>query len=231
MKFPWFLCPPIPSFFIFLIFFSSPGGPAFARVSAAGLAGPYVPGRVLTILGDSVTEGYGVAKEAAYPALLEKELKGWKVTNAGISGSTSASAPGRMKWALKARPAAILLVLGGNDGLRALKVAELKKNLGEAITLAKAEKVKILLAGYQAPPNYGAEYTKSFEAAFFALAKENKIPLYPFILEGVAGDSKLNLPDGIHPNVEGHKILAGKLLPFLKKELKDTEAKTEPKNK
>lgn len=174
---------------------------------------------VLTILGDSVTEGYGVAKDSTYPALLEKELKGWKVVNSGISGSTSASAPGRMKWALKAKPRAILLALGGNDGLRALNVKDLKKNLGEAIALAKKEKVAVLLAGYEAPPNYGVKFTSSFKQTFRELAKEEKVPFYPFILDGVAGDPKLNLQDGIHPNVEGHKIIAKKLLPFLQKEL------------
>lgn len=174
---------------------------------------------VLTILGDSVTEGYGVAKDSAYPALLEKELKGWKVTNSGISGSTSASAPARMKWALKGKPKAIMLALGGNDGLRALNVKDLKKNLAGAIELAKKDKVAVLLAGYEAPPNYGVKFTKSFREAFRELAKEHKVPFYPFILDGVAGDSKLNLSDGIHPNVEGHKVIAKKLLPFLQKEL------------
>lgn len=173
----------------------------------------------LTILGDSVTEGYGIAKTDAYPSLLEKELKGWKVVNSGISGSTSASAPGRMKWALKAKPSAVLLALGGNDGLRALSVKEMKKNLAEAIDLAQKAEVQVLLAGYEAPPNYGGSYTRSFREVFRELAKEKKVPLYPFILEGVAGESKLNLADGIHPNVEGHKKIAGKILPFLKKEL------------
>lgn len=175
--------------------------------------------KTLTIIGDSVTEGYGVSKESSFPALLEKELKGWKVTNAGISGSTSASAPGRMKWALKAKPDAVLLALGGNDGLRALKAAEMKKNLADAIELAKKSGVKVLLAGYKAPPNYGTDYTKGFSLVFTELAKENKVPLYDFILDGVAGNSKLNLADGIHPNVTGHKVITEKLLPFLRKEL------------
>jgi len=188
---------------------------------------PALAEKTLTIIGDSVTEGYGVAKDTAYPALLEKELSGWKITNAGISGSTSASAPSRMKWAVKAKPTAILLALGGNDGLRALKVTEMKKNLGDAIRTAESAGVKVLLAGYQAPPNYGSAYTKSFTAAFKELAKEHKVPFYAFILEGVAGIPKLNLPDGIHPNVEGHKVLAEKLLPFLKKELPSSDQKKE----
>lgn len=176
--------------------------------------------KTLVIIGDSVTEGYGIGKESAYPYLLEKELPGWKVTNSGISGSTSASAPGRVKWALKSKPDAILLVLGGNDGLRGLKVQEMKKNLSEAIQLAKSGKnVKVLLAGYQAPPNYGSAYTKSFSAVFPELAKEHSVPLFPFILEGVAGNPGLNIADGIHPNEKGQKLILKNLLPFLKKEL------------
>jgi len=180
---------------------------------------PALAQKSLTIIGDSVTEGYGLGKENTYPALVEKELKGWKITNAGISGSTSASAPSRMKWALKAKPTAILLVLGGNDALRALKVSEMKKNLADAIRLAEKTGVKVLLAGYQAPPNYGGEYTKSFSAVFGEVAKESKVAFYPFILEGVAGNPKLNLPDGFHPNEAGHKVIAQKILPFLKREL------------
>jgi acyl-CoA thioesterase-1 len=175
--------------------------------------------KTLTIIGDSITEGYGVPKEKAYPALLEKNLPGWKITNAGISGSTSASAPSRMKWALKAKPTAVLIALGGNDGLRALKVEEMRKNLAEALSLAKKAGVKALLAGQQAPPNYGTTYTKSFFSSFGEVAKNAKVPLYPFILEGVAGNPKMNLADGIHPNEAGQQVIADKLLPFLKKEL------------
>lgn len=195
--------------------------------SPTASTGSLAADRSLTILGDSVTEGFGVSKAEAFPALVEKELTGWKVVNSGISGSTSASAPGRMKWALKAKPAAVLLVLGGNDGLRALAVKELAKNLGEAIDLASSAKVPLLLAGYEAPPNYGESYTKSFRETYRTLAKEKKVPLYPFILDGVAGDPKLNLADGIHPNVEGHKVLAKRLTEFLKKELPGGDKKTE----
>ncbi len=173
----------------------------------------------LVILGDSLTEGYGIAKESTFSQLLEKEMPGWKVVNAGISGSTSASGPKRVEWILKAKPRAVLVALGGNDGLRGLDTASMKKNLALTIQAAKKSGAKVLLAGILAPPNYGKEYTSRFAAVFPSLAKEEKIPLYPFLLEGVAGDSKLNLPDGIHPNEKGHKEMAARLLPFLKAEL------------
>jgi len=171
------------------------------------------------IIGDSITEGYGVPAESTYGRLVAKELKGWKLVISGISGSTSASMPGRVKWALKSKPTAMLLALGGNDGLRGLKPEDMKKNYLESVDLAQKEKVKVLVAGMKAPPNYGKAYTDKFAAVFPDLAKEKKVSLFPFLLEGVAGVAKLNLPDGIHPNEAGHKVIAEKILSFLRKEL------------
>jgi acyl-CoA thioesterase-1 len=175
--------------------------------------------KTLIILGDSLSEGYGVSKEEAYPSLLEKKLPGWKVVNASISGSTSASGPGRVEWALKSKPSVVLVALGGNDGLRGLEPKEMKVNIQKTISAIEKAKVKVLLAGMMAAPNYGKDYTTRFWAVFSTLAKENQIPLYPFLLEGIAGNPKLNQPDGIHPNKEGHALLAKKILPFLSKEL------------
>jgi acyl-CoA thioesterase-1 len=179
--------------------------------------------KTLVILGDSLTEGYGVQKEKAFPALLEKKLKDakidWKVTNAGVSGSTSASAPSRTDWILKSKPDAILLALGANDGLRGLTTESMEKNLKNAISKMKAAKVKVFLAGMQMPPNFGAEYTKNYREVFPRLAKEEKIELLPFLLEKVAGENKLNLADRIHPNEEGHKIIAETVFQFLKGKL------------
>lgn len=179
--------------------------------------------KTLTIIGDSLTEGYGIAKEQAYPALLEKKLKQhglkWKVINSGVSGSTSASAPGRVKWALKSKPEAIVLALGANDGLRGLKLDQLEKNLKKAIQLAKKEKVLIYFVGILMPPNYGNQYAKDFSKVFPKIAKEEKIDFLPFLLEGVAANPKLNLADGIHPNEEGHKIIAETVFQFLKDKL------------
>lgn len=174
----------------------------------------------LVIIGDSLTEGYGVRKERAYPALLEKKIvasgKKWTVVNAGISGSTSASAPSRMQWQLKNKPDLIMLSLGANDGLRGLPVADMEKNLTSALELAKKENVKVILAGMLLPPNYGEAYVKNFGAAFKRVAEKNSVPLLPFILQGVGGIAKLNLSDGIHPNETGHEKVAETVYNFLK---------------
>lgn len=176
------------------------------------------------MLGDSLTEGYGVKKENAYPALVEKKLHAdgkteWKVVNAGISGSTSASALSRVKWVSKSQPKILFLALGANDGLRGLPNSSTKKNLQAAIHYAKEQGIKVFLAGMMMPPNYGKEYTKSFEKIFPELAKAENIPLLPFLLQDVGGISKLNQTDGIHPNEAGHKIIATHVYDFLKDKL------------
>jgi acyl-CoA thioesterase-1 len=168
--------------------------------------------RKFVVLGDSLTEGYGVARDAAWVALLEKKIKAqgkdWAVVNAGVSGSTTASAIGRMKWIFKSKPDLLLICLGANDGLRGLKPAESKKHLAAAIEFAQAQKVKVILGGLYMPPNYGKEYAAEFRAIFEDLAKKYKIPFIPFLLEGVGGKSQYNLPDGIHPNEKGHEIIS-----------------------
>ena len=167
----------------------------------------------LVVLGDSLTEGYGVAKDAAYPALLEKKLheagkKNWTVINSGVSGSTTASAISRMKWIFKSKPDVVLLALGANDGLRGIDVKASQKNLSEAIEFAQKQNVKVILAGLYMPPNYGKDYTEEFKQMYSSLAKKYKLTLIPFLLDKVAGDPKQNLVDGIHPNESGHKIIA-----------------------
>ena len=172
------------------------------------------------MLGDSLTEGLGVPRDAAYPALVEKKIKAdgmnWQVINAGISGSTSASGPSRIKWQLKAKPDLVLLALGANDGLRGFKVKDMEKNLSDTIEIVQKEKVPLILAGMMMPPNYGAEYRKDFEQAFKRVAAKYKVPLLPFILEGVAGNPNLNQADGVHPNEKGQEIVADNVYKFLK---------------
>lgn len=164
-----------------------------------------------------------MARESAYPALLEKKLiaagQKWSVVNAGVSGSTSASAPSRMTWILKSKPDVVLLVLGANDGLRGLKVDQTEKNLAGAIETAQKEKVKVVLGGLYMPPNYGRDYTGQFRKMYERLAKKYKTPFIPFILDKVAGDPKLNQADGIHPNEKGHQVIADHLFDSLKGEL------------
>jgi len=174
----------------------------------------------LVILGDSLTEGLGVTKDAAFPALLEKKLadagKPWVVVNAGVSGSTTASGVSRMKWVFKSKPQVVLLFLGANDGLRGLKVAESEKNLAAAIEYAQSQKVRVVLGGLYMPPNYGKEYTEGFKKMYEDLAKKYKLTFIPFVLDKVAGDPKYNQADGIHPNEAGHKIIADNIFAVLK---------------
>lgn len=177
------------------------------------------PHRVL-ILGDSLTEGYGVAKENSFPSVLEQELKkdGYpqtQIINAGISGSTSSSGLSRFKWSLKGKPDILVLALGANDGLRGLSPTEMKKNLKSVIDLAKKNEVRVLLAGMKAPPNLGKTYTSAYEKVFKELSKEEHVPLIPFLLEGIAGESTLNQSDGVHPNETGHRQMAKTVKKYL----------------
>jgi len=174
----------------------------------------------IIFLGDSITEGYGVSKASAYPELIAGELQGKghkqiKVINAGVSGSTTASAVSRLKWLLKGAPEPSLLViaLGGNDGLRGLDVKAMQQHLTEAVRYAKQQGIaRVVIAGMQMPPNYGREYLRDFAAVFPAVAKAEQATLLPFLLAGVAGDAKLNQADGIHPNAAGQQKVAQTML-------------------
>lgn len=163
-------------------------------------------------LGDSLTEGYQLDKEDSYPSIIEKSLKpkfpDLKVINGGVSGATTASGLKRLNWYVKAKPDIIVLALGSNDGLRGMNLKESEKNLSAVIEKAQSEKIKILLVGMKMPTNYGEPYRTNFEQLFPTLAKKYKVSLVPFLLEGVGGNPRLNISDGIHPNPEGHKIMA-----------------------
>lgn len=168
--------------------------------------------KTVLFLGDSLTEGYQLAKEDAFPALIENNLKkrhsDLKVINGGVSGATTASGLKRLRWYVKARPDIIVLALGANDGLRGLKLDETEKNLSQVIEKAQQQNIQIVLVGMKMPTNYGNPYRDNFEKLFGNLAKKYKLPFVPFLLEGVGGNPKLNLADGIHPNPEGHKVMA-----------------------
>ena len=175
--------------------------------------------QTILFLGDSLTEGYQLSKNEAYPALVETELKKnrpkVKVINGGVSGATSASGLKRMDWYLKAKPDIMILALGANDGLRGLKLDHTEKNLISVIEKAQERKITVIIAGMKMPVNYGEPYRTQFESMFPRLAKKYKLKLIPFILEGVGGDPKLNLADGIHPNPDGHKVMAKTVLKVL----------------
>jgi len=166
----------------------------------------------IVVLGDSLTAGLGLPIDEAYPALLQQRLaaKGLKyqVINAGISGDTSAGGLARLDWALDGNVRILILALGGNDGLRGLPPEELKDNLSKIIDRARARGIAVVLAGMEAPPNWGAQYTKEFHDVFPSLATQYRVPLVPFLLAGVAGIDTLNQRDGLHPTAEGDRIIA-----------------------
>ena len=170
--------------------------------------------RVILCFGDSLTAGYGLELEEAYPAILQVKIDAaglsYKVINGGLSGETSAGGLRRIDWMLR-RPVDILvLALGANDGLRGLEVANTHRNLQAIIDRAcqKYPGVKIIIAGMKAPPNMGREFTETFAAIYPELARTNDAHLIAFLLEGVAAEPTLNLADGLHPNPAGHKIIA-----------------------
>lgn len=175
----------------------------------------------ILFLGDSLTEGYGLEEDESFPGLIQDKLKAdnlyhhVSIINAGISGSTSASGAGRLQWYIRSQPDLMVLSLGANDGLRGLSVEEMKSNLSKTIEFAIANDVQVILTGMQIPPNYGPEYTEAFASVFPELAKQYDIPLLPFLLQDVAAIPELNQADGIHPNVEGTKIVADTVYQFL----------------
>jgi acyl-CoA thioesterase-1 len=177
----------------------------------------------IVFLGDSLTAGLGVAPAEAYPALVQSRVRDagfpHEVVNAGVSGDTSAGGLRRLDWSLRGRVEVLVVALGANDGLRGLAPRDLDTNLGTIIERARGRGVPVLLAGMEAPPNFGGTYTREFRAVYPAVAKRYDVPLIPFLLAGVAGVPSLNQGDGIHPNPQGHRVIAdlvwGQLEPLL----------------
>lgn len=167
---------------------------------------------VVVFVGDSLTAGFGLDAEQAFPHLVEQALleEGIeiKAVNAGVSGDTTAGGLARLDWLLRQQPDLLVVGLGGNDGLRGLDLAASEENLRAIVEGAQAAGAEVLLLGMLIPPNYGPDYTDAFAAMYPQIAEDTGAALVPFLLEGVAGDAQLNLPDGIHPNAEGQKIVA-----------------------
>jgi len=192
-------------------------GVVVATASPAGESGRVV------ILGDSITSGYNLEPDEAYPALLQEKIKDagldYTVVNAGLSGDTTAGGLRRVDWVLGEGAAEVMVIaLGGNDGLRGLPIAQVKENLAAIMAKARAAnpEVKVIVAGMQMPGSMGQDYAESFAAAFGEVAQVHGAVLLPFLLEGVAGDPDLNQPDRIHPTAEGQRRIAETVWPVLR---------------
>jgi acyl-CoA thioesterase-1 len=176
--------------------------------------------RRIVVLGDSLTAGLGLPADQAYPSLLQQRLDAngfnYEVVNAGVSGDTSAGGLSRLDWALDGDVRILIVALGGNDALRALPADELKQNLSHIIERAQARHITVMLAGMEAPPNFGRDYLVSFHQVYPALAKQYHVAFLPFLLDGVAGNTELNQRDGIHPTAQGARIVADNVWTTLK---------------
>ena len=171
-------------------------------------------------LGDSLTAGYGLAAEAAFPARLEMALRAEgrdvRVINAGVSGDTTAGGLARLDWSLADKPDLAIVELGANDGLRGLDPKLTRANLDAILTRLEQRGIPVLLAGMLAPPNYGRDFEAAFKAVFTSLAAQHKLVFYPFFLDGIAGDTKLNQPDGLHPTAKGVDVIVARILPSVR---------------
>ena len=183
-----------------------------ARAAGAAAEEPESARPKVVILGDSLTAGLGLLEQQAYPALLQKRIDAdgyaFDVVNAGVSGDTTAGGLRRLDWALDGDVRVLVVALGANDGLRGLSADQMKENLTEIVERARDRQIVVILAGMEAPPNYGPEYTSAFRQAFQDVAREQRVLFIPFLLDRVAGESPLNQGDGIHPNADGSAVMA-----------------------
>jgi len=171
----------------------------------------------IVVLGDSISAGYGLPADAAFPAKLSAALKAKgeaaTVVNAGVSGDTASGGLGRLDWSVPPGTDAVILELGANDALRGIDPALTKKALDAVLTKLAARHISVLLAGMKAPRNMGPDYVRAFDAIYPALASTHSVVFYPFILDGVAADPKLNQGDGMHPNAAGVDVIVARILP------------------
>jgi acyl-CoA thioesterase I len=186
--------------------------PAPSPVTPADPDAPPARPRIVAF-GDSLTAGLGLVEQQAYPAVLQRRIDEagyqFEVVNSGLSGDTSAGGLRRLDWALEGDVRVLIVAFGGNDGLRGLPVAQMKENLSTIIDKARERNVIVILAGMEAPPNFGQEYATQFRQAFRDVALKTRVLFIPFLLKDVAGIPELNQADGIHPNQRGAQIVAG----------------------
>ncbi|MBS0221189.1 MAG: arylesterase [Proteobacteria bacterium] len=177
----------------------------------------------LAVLGDSLAAGFGIKPEQAFPALLEAALKAEgrnvAVLNDGVSGDTTAGGLDRLDWILGDKPDIVMVELGANDALRGIDPASTERNLATIVEKLKAASVTVWLAGMMAPRNLGPEYVAAFDGLYRRLADRYQVPLYPFVLDGVAQNPTLNQADGLHPNPKGAEVIAERMLPFVARNL------------
>lgn len=194
--------------------------PPAAQPPPAAAPAPRESAPLVVFLGDSLTAGYGLAEDQAYPAVIRERLAAEgvaaRVVNAGISGDTTAGGLARLDWLLRQKPSVVVVALGANDGLRGVPLAQTESNLRRILERLQAAGARPLLAGMMIPPNYGPDYTRGFAALYPRLARELAVPLIPFLLAGVAAEADLNQADGIHPTAEGQKELAETVLGHLR---------------
>jgi acyl-CoA thioesterase I len=198
-----------------------------AALTVPAAAAPPAPKAPLILaFGDSLTAGYELPQSDSFPAQLQAALRAAgvpaRVHNAGVSGDTTAAGRARLGWviaALKTKPDLVILELGANDALRGLEPNATRAHLDAMIVDLKRRGIPILLTGMRAPPNMGRDYAQAFDRIYPELAKKHRLAFYPFFLEGVAANPKLNLSDGIHPNKKGHAIITARILPLVRKTL------------
>lgn len=191
-----------------------------AVAAILALAGPvHAAEPVIVAFGDSLTAGLGVTPEDSYPARLQTRLRAegyaYRVVNAGSSGDTTAGGLRRVDWALKNKPDIVIVALGANDALRGQDLVSVRANLAAIVARFQKAGARVLVAGMEVPPNYGARYAADFRRLFADVALRHKTALMPFLLDGVAGNPRFNQPDGIHPTAEGYRIVVDRLWPYL----------------
>jgi acyl-CoA thioesterase-1 len=207
---------PIFCFILFLVLFVP--GCGDESTSPSYQKAPRYEG-IIVAVGDSLSEGLGVAEEFAYPALLEEKLQSggyhYQVINAGVSGETSSGTLARIKWVLTLKPDIVILTIGANDGFRGIDPELIKTNILTIVRILKEKRVTVLLGGMQMGQNLGKEYITAFEKIYPLVAREENVGLVPFFLTGVAANPKLNQADGIHPTAEGYRVVVDHIFPYV----------------
>ncbi|HJV33503.1 arylesterase [Geomonas sp.] len=212
-----------------------PAAPAASPPSSPAAAQPSDYGNyegTLVAVGDSLTAGLGVPESEAYPAQLERKLQEagyhWRVINAGISGETTSGTLSRLNWILKLKPDVVILEIGANDGFRAVSPEIARRNIEGLVSRMQDSGAVVVLAGMRMLRNLGPSYTSAFAKIYPSVAREKNILLIPFFLDKVAGQANLNLPDGIHPNAEGYRIVTDTVFPYAVKAIESKRPKKSP---